>query len=744
MRRVSASGRWSFTLRAHLFALVLGTLLPALVLASVLVTRVVNDNRRAVQQRMLEAARAQAAIIDSEFTGTIRALQALAESERLSRGELEQFYAEAARLQRSQLSWFMVLLHAPDGRNLLSTARPYGTGLTVLADPESLDTVFRTAKPVIGTLRPGADGRLAFPIRVPVERGGRVLYVLSAVLTPTSMNRLVAQQRVLAEEYLRAITDANGVVVARSRESERYVGHSGPANFLARIPNQSEAVYAETALDGTRVYAAFARSPFSGWIAAVTVRVDAIDAAFRQTLFAIGAFGLLLLGLGGGGAFLISRRISRDIASAARSASAIAVGDRPELPQSEVAEVEQLVEALARSAALLDIRQSERDEHVARADAARAEAEAADRAKDEFLAMLAHELRNPLAPVLTALQLMRIRGDDSGLREREIIERQVRHLVRLVDDLLDVSRVRRGRIELRSEPFEIRRAIDKAIEISTSFIANRGHKLIVDVAASGLGVDGDETRLAQVFVNLLNNAAKYADKPGQITLTAAHDASSDMVVVSCHDEGIGIEPALVSRVFDLFTQGGQTLDRASGGLGLGLAVARTLVELHGGMIEAHSEGRGRGSTFVVKLPRVDVPLSDSGPVDVMTPVSLRHLRVLVVDDNQDAAEMLAEMLRASGCVVKVEFDGFEALKTMERFHADACVLDIGLPTMDGFELARRLRAIDPGRSIRLIAVTGYGQEADVAASLAAGFDRHLVKPVSAEALLEAIRPGSLV
>jgi len=350
--------------------------------------------------------------------------------------------------------------------------------------------------------------------------------------------------------------------------------------------------------------------------------------------------------------------------------------------------------------------------------------------------MLGHELRNPLAPVLTALELMRLRGEASSQREREIIERQVRHLTRLVEDLFDVSRLRRGRVELRQRPFEIIRSIEKAVEISSRLLTDRGHKLTIDVSAVGLVVDGDETRLAQVFANLLANAANYSNRPGHIVLRGS--VESGMVVVRCEDDGMGIGPDLLPRVFDLFKQGQQSLDRRRGGLGLGLAVAKTLVELHGGTIEAASDGPGQGSVFTVRLP-VATPAS-ADPVSqqprAVTPRA--GGRVLVVDDNRDAAQLLAETLRFGGFEVATAFDGIEALQTLKTFRADVAILDIGLPSMNGLELARQLRDVDATRAIRLIALTGYGQKADFSASTAAGFDLHLVKPVTTDVLLAAV------
>jgi signal transduction histidine kinase/CheY-like chemotaxis protein len=411
-----------------------------------------------------------------------------------------------------------------------------------------------------------------------------------------------------------------------------------------------------------------------------------------------------------------------------------------------VSEVERLSGALVRSADLLDARQRERDEQVARADAAKLEAERAriaaeeaDRAKDDFLAMLGHELRNPLAPVLTALELMRLRGESGSRRERDIIERQIKHLVRLVEDLFDVSRLRRGRVELRRRPFEIIRSIEKAIESSSPLLSDRSHKLTVDVSVAGLVVDGDETRLAQVFANLLTNAAKYSNCPGHIVLRASVEAG--MVVVTCEDDGMGIAPELLPRVFELFKQGQQTLDRRRGGLGLGLAVAKTLVELHGGTIAAASEGPGHGSTFTVRLPLATQLPAAARREEKKVPIGASG-RVLVVDDNRDAADLLAETLRFGGFEVATAFDGAEALETLNTFRPDVAILDIGLPSMNGLELARQLRAIDGTRTIRLIALTGYGQRTDVTASAAAGFDLHLVKPVTTDVLFAAVRVGS--
>ncbi|WP_255203350.1 ATP-binding protein [Myxococcus sp. AM011] len=367
---------------------------------------------------------------------------------------------------------------------------------------------------------------------------------------------------------------------------------------------------------------------------------------------------------------------------------------------------------------------------------ARREAESASRAKDEFLAMLGHELRNPLAPILTALQLMRLRGADGAERERTVIERQVHHLVRLVDDLLDVSRVTRGKVVLRRERVELAEVVAKAIEQASPLLEQRGQHLSVEVPRHGLLLDADATRLGQVFSNLLTNAAKYTEPGGSITISGAREG--DEVVASVSDNGTGITQEMLPRIFDLFFQERQELDRSQGGLGLGLAIARSLAAQHDGSIQAHSEGRGQGSTFTVRLPAVETQLSIASAVPesvekVQESAPVPH-RVLIVDDNRDAADVLAEALDMLGCETRVTYDGPSALQVAPSFRPELALLDIGLPVMDGYELARHLRTQRPEGGLQLVAVTGYGQESDRQRSKEAGFDAHLVKPIDFAAL----------
>jgi signal transduction histidine kinase/CheY-like chemotaxis protein len=379
---------------------------------------------------------------------------------------------------------------------------------------------------------------------------------------------------------------------------------------------------------------------------------------------------------------------------------------------------------------------------------ARAAAESANRAKDEFLAMLGHELRNPLAPILTAVHLLRMHGLRQIERERTIIERQARHMIRLVDDLLDISRITRGMVALQTERIELSALVAKAIEMASPLMEERRHHLEVRVPPQGLFVLADPARFAQVLANLLTNAAKYTEPGGRIGVSA--ERLGDVIALSVTDTGIGISSEMLPHVFDLFVQERQALDRAQGGLGLGLAIVRSLVGLHGGTVSAHSDGRGLGSRFTIRVPAT--PVEESVTAAFTAEPSLEDgglgRQILVVDDNEDAAELLAQYLQLRGHVTRIAHDGLEALQLVEQFVPEIVLLDIGLPVLDGYEVARLLRERIQHRQLHLVAVTGYGQEADERRAREAKFDAHLVKPVSMEVLertlLELIRrPATL-
>ena len=367
----------------------------------------------------------------------------------------------------------------------------------------------------------------------------------------------------------------------------------------------------------------------------------------------------------------------------------------------------------------------------------------ADRRKDEFLATLAHELRNPLAPIRTGLDILRIRSGDAQATQRatDIMERQLRQMVRLVDDLLDVSRINTGKFTIKMGRVELKAVVNDALEVVRSYIELHGHELVIDLPDRPVFLHGDATRLAQVLSNLLNNAAKYTNRGGRVTLKASVEDRT--LVVEVADTGIGIAPDMLDTVFEMFVQVDSTLERSVAGLGVGLSLARKLVELHGGTIVAQSEGLGHGSRFVVRLPIV----VDPEPITKPTPaafISTESYRILLADDNVDFVNSIGALLTAMGHSVVITHNGPDALAAAARFCPDYAFLDIGLPHMSGYDLARGIRKLACGPMTVLIAVTGWGQEKDRQLAFEAGFDHHMVKPVRFEQIEEILGNRSII
>ncbi len=409
---------------------------------------------------------------------------------------------------------------------------------------------------------------------------------------------------------------------------------------------------------------------------------------------------------------------SADVADAVRTLGNVTLLERP-------IRIATLMSAV-RSAVRARERQYQIRGHLAERERAEASLLDADRRKDEFLATLGHELRNPLAPLLTGLHLLKLAGvtDARSLRTCDVMERQVAHLVRLVEDLLQVSRITRGVIEVRPEPLDLGAVLRAAIETSRPIIEDAKQTLAVDIPAELISLAGDAVRLTQVFANLLNNASKYTDQRGQIWVSAK--AADGWAEVSVRDNGIGILPSQLSTVFDMFMQVDRTQRRTQGGLGIGLTLVRSLVSMHGGTVEARSQGIGMGSEFVVKLP-----VHHDAPQQPSVSESLQPFpsqRIMVVDDNRDAAESLSTLLSALGATVTVAYSGPDALDALDTADPDAVLLDIGMPGTDGYDVARQIRSIAAHADVLLIALTGWGQDEDRARSIRAGFDHHLAKP----------------
>lgn len=417
----------------------------------------------------------------------------------------------------------------------------------------------------------------------------------------------------------------------------------------------------------------------------------------------------------------------------------LTVLDRPTSGTALVSAVEAAIRGRARQYQIRDQLNSLQAADTALRESA-TERKNADRRKDEFLATLAHELRNPLAPIRTGLQALARPGGDgaAGTVIRAIMERQLSQMVRLIDDLLDVSRISSGKVVLQRTRVDLRTIAELAIEASQPFIAAGQHDFKADLPDGPVWVDGDASRLSQVIINLLNNAAKYTAEGGQVRLSLSSDHAGALVRVQ--DNGVGIPPEMLDEVFGMFTQVNRTLDRSQGGLGIGLSLVRRLIEMHGGEVTADSKGLGHGSTFTVRLPLMDAAQSPAASDEAVQcePPRRPRLRILIVDDIADVADVLKMLLDIEGFETLVAYSGQTALESAREFRPDVVICDIGLPEMDGHEIARRVRGDPKVASATLIALTGWGAEGELRRTRESGFDFHLVKPVDANALLDLL------
>ncbi len=717
-------------LRSYLAVLVLAGLIPLVALTAIVTVSLARQQRAAVEQGLSDTVAALTTAIENDLQISIKSLETLATSKRLDQGDLSAFYDQAVRV-RALHQWSTIGLIDSAGEHRLNVARPLGDPLPDLRDRPYFTQVMATGKPYVSDLLKGrATATEDIGVAVPVIRDGRVKYVLFAGVDPSDFNTVFQSQR-LPEQAVVSIVSRDGLFISRSPDHPRFVGRSPEAAYLARVRAVADGAFHGPDLEGVERDTAYKRMHLTGWTVGFGVPAEVLRAPVRRVVWTgvlVGA-GIVIAAVGL--AVVFARRMATSIETLAASAAAVGRGE-PLEPASRlpIAELDEMGRSLANASVLLQERQHERAELLAKEQAARAEAEAASRAKDQFLAMLGHELRNPLGAIAGAVGVLNAmrRPEPAEDSARSVIERQVQHLSHLVDDLLDVSRVTSGKVVLDPRPLELGRLV---LNMMSNYRASgRLDQHQVSVQVAPLWVDGDETRIEQIVSNIVSNALKYTPAGGRVSI--ALEAESDKAALRVTDTGVGIPPQLVDKVFDLFVQGDRALDRAQGGLGLGLTLVKRLVELHGGTVDVASEP-ARGSTFTVRLPRIEVPsaMSASGG---RSPVSGRLRRVLVVEDNDDARAMLCTLLALAGHEVDEAADGPEAIARALSSKPEVAIIDIGLPGVDGYEVARRLRTSEAGRAIVLVALTGYGRPEDKQRAQQAGFDAHLVKPVTTEAL----------
>ncbi|MGF6275589.1 signal transduction histidine kinase/ActR/RegA family two-component response regulator [Massilia sp. UYP11] len=829
-------------LRAYLLWLVLATLLPGVVGASLLFIDQYRKSRAQYERNTMQTVRALVHTVDSKLLQAQAIAQTLSTLDALQSADFARAHRQARKALRLAGPGMGAVLRDRSGQQIFNTSLPYGAGLPV-GRAQQLESVFASGKPSISNAFTSAVGkRPTVSVNVPVLVDGRIAYVLSVGVQPDYFDDMLSPKAV-ADGARASVIDAAGTIFARNLSPELFVGKRVTDPLYRAILSAPEGIVPSVSQEGTTLLTFYSRSRATGWHVAIGVPRANLNEAMFEPLAALLTGITLLFAIGLWLAWQIGGRLASAVQGLTAPAVALGKGeDPPRFAHAYVKETAEVAEAIGAASRLLGeraqalavkeaelrdahrmarfgtwhltlatgaietsesvtyisgralppfaqqrgtllpedswdrldalLRELERDggngrlqmqvlhadghriwidlhcEAVLDADGRvtalrgtiqdvtdRVNAEEglreADRRKNEFLAMLAHELRNPLAPIASGAQLLGRDGLDPA-RTRQIsgiIARQARHMAGLVDDLLDVSRVTRGLVALSKVRIDVNEVVLEALEQVGEPLRQKRHHLETALLPAPAWVMGDRKRLVQVVGNLLHNAVKFTAAGGRIAVALELDETTLRIVVA--DNGIGMLPHELERAFEMFVQGERTPDRTQGGLGIGLALVRSLVLLHGGSVAVQSAGQGQGSTFTVTLPRCagrNAGAPGAGPGAARVEAA-RALRVLVVDDNVDAAQVLALYVGAAGHEVALEHDPFAALARAEAFAPDACLLDIGLPGMDGLELARRLRAQPASAGALLVAVTGYGQAEDREASRRAGFDHHLVKPL---------------
>jgi signal transduction histidine kinase len=590
-------------IRSHLLVLLAGAFLPLMVFAVAITSFSWWQQRKDLELRYLERVRAMTIALDTEIDGAIRMLRALGLS--VEQGEARHaFLDRMRRTLDTQPMWTAVAAGDPAWRHVQAAWREPG-GAPPPVDPQALASAKARGLPAVSGLIRGPDGQYVTEIVVPVMRGRAIESILVAVVEQSAWLRFMSQYPI-GNGATMALVDQHGEVIARTQDNALWVGKAPPALLLEKSREMAEGAYRGRGADGDPVYAAHSRSLRWGWTVGTSVPAEIIEAALLDSSALLAAAAFVSIGLAVLFAFLLARRIQRPITALGASARALAHGEpQPPHPPSSIDEVEEVQGAFGEADSMLRERQQRLNEALAAEREARHEAEQANRAKDEFLAMLGHELRNPLNAIASAVSVLHYVDPKSAqaLRARDIIDRQMVSLRQLVDDLLDVARVTRGRIMLNTRPIDLAAVARRTVTMMSASGRLARHRVETDFREAW--IVGDETRMEQIVTNLVDNAAKYTQEGGTLFVRAKPEGSE--AVLEVQDNGMGIAPALLPRIFDLFTQGERTIDRSQGGLGLGLSLVRRLAEMHGGAIRAHSAGAGQGATFTVRIPLAPAP-----------------------------------------------------------------------------------------------------------------------------------------
>jgi signal transduction histidine kinase/ActR/RegA family two-component response regulator len=732
-------------LRTHYLLLAFSILVPAAVFCSIALNLMLNAQRDSVTQRIEESARLSAMVIDADIDRAQSVLQALSGSQALALGDLARFDAEARAANAGAGAW--MIMYDDRGQQLINTRHPFGRPLPKRRDRAQVEQLFSSGKWNVSGMRWGDELKNNFVmVELPVTLPSGMRYIVAQAFSPAFFARSFAG-RAIPLSWMVAVLDGDGTIIAHRQLAEQVALEKAAPGLLKQIRSASSGALKHVTGEGTEVYAAFTHSALSDWSIVMGAPVEEIDAAVWHGVGAI-AFGLGIAILAALTLTIFTgRRLVQFAASAAQAARRLGRGQQvASLAPSGIRELDDLNESIIDASGRLRIEmdsrslaERERNELLVLEKNARARAEEQNAAKDEFLAMLGHELRNPLSAVANAVYII-----DSGQpvsehllgRARAVLRRQTEHLRKLVDDLLEVNRALMGKLTLHMAPVDLGDAVRHCVDTLQAGGRTDGFALQVETAPAL--VNADLTRLVQIVDNILDNALKYTPAGGRIEVAVRHSGGQAEFVV--RDSGIGIAPELLPKVFNIFAQGKQSLQRDQGGLGIGLSLVRQLVEMHGGTVEIVSEGTGRGATVTIRLPLLAaVAAAPALPVAA----SGAPRRVLLIEDNEDAREMMAALLELLSCEVLSASAGPEGIALAAARQPGIAFIDIGLAGMDGYAIARALRADPATAQIELIALTGYGSDDDRRRAFEAGFAHHFTKPITFEKLQLALSSTAL-
>ena len=729
-------------MRIRIFiALMVASIMLPLVLASTFaVNKIWREEQSAAMASLHKTVAATSLIVDRDIQSSISALYVLGNSEHLQTGNFEAFYLQAKAINRTPDTW--VALFRADGTQVLNTAAPFAAPPITASALAFVATVLSTQKPSISDVFVGPlTGRQLIAVSVPTTAVGAKNYVVAQGFALEHWKN-IAKQQDLPADWIVAVIDRTGRFIARSHNSDQLLGKPARPELVAAAAQKNEGMIRHSTVEGIDSYDAFDHSELTGWTIAVAAPVASVDApVVRAVKFVIAGFIIATLA-SAIHAFAFGRRFIAAVHSARTAAVSLGRGQTPKATFTSIVEMDALNQSLTHAGQLIEKERQarlkaevERERMLEVERLARDAAQKENIAKDHFLAMLGHELRNPLAAISGAVSVL-TRGDKNTLdtnRYLSIIRRQNRHLVHIIDDLLDMSRLIAGKIVLDLHPVDLAECLLSCVDGLKAAHRVDGHT--INVTAEPVWVNADPVRIEQIFINLIGNALKFS--PARTMIKVDLHAKHGQAVMCVQDQGAGMTAELMAQVFEPFVQGAPPANVSQSGMGIGLALVRQLVELHGGSVTVASAGADQGSTFTCIFPTVVAPAIQSGP-DFAPLMATQPRKLLYVEDNDDARAVMSEMLRLSGYEVVEADDGAGALAAVALQRPDAIVLDIGLPDMNGYEVARQIRQMTHLRDVPIIALSGYGQSRDKVAGAQAGFDAHLVKPVDPEELTRTV------